>query len=291
MSPEAQPDQPSLTARDLVLTLRDLPSPPEAYYALNRLLDQPRWDAREAASIIEREPALTARVLRVANSPYYCLTRRVADVGQALMSIGSRELRNLVLVTTVLKTFSQIPSQVLSHRQFWLRAMRVGINARLLAAHGPLRPQQGELFIAGLLHDIGSLLICLKLPEQARQALLFRPEGPAGTAFSIEREVLGSEEAAVGRELLRQWRLPRVLELAVGCHPVPERGEEFAAAAAAVQLAVRWAGAQEQNVPVEQCLPQSSPLWQLTSTSPAALTALADEAERQYQAALDIFEL
>lgn len=291
MAAEAPAPRPQLTPRDLVLTLRDLPSPPEAYYALNRLLDQPHWDLCAAAAVVEAEPALAARVLRVANSPYYGLSRRVGDIGQAVRSIGSLELRNLVLVTTMLASFSHIPSEVISCRHFWLRGLRVAVNAHLLCERGPRAELAGELFVAGLLHDIGSLLTCLKLPELARKALLYRPDGPAGAVFSIERAVLRCADAAVGGELIRHWRLPRLLELAVGNHPVPEQSEEHAEAAAVVQLALWMAAAQEQGLSVDSYLDADDPLWDLAGVPAALAKELVEPAETRLRAALALFEV
>jgi HD-like signal output (HDOD) protein len=141
------------------------------------------------------------------------------------------------------------------------------------------------------LHDIGSLTACLKLPELARQALLYRPDGAAGAVFSIERAVLRTPDAAIGRELLHQWRLPRILELAVGWHPAPEQAEEQAVAAATVQLALFAAAAQEQALAFGEMADETHPAWQQAGLAPAAAADLAIAAEREFQAALALFEL
>lgn len=290
MRPEATAAAAALTPRDLVLTVRDLPSPPEAYFALSRVLDRPDWQTREVVAIVEQEPALTARILRLANSPYYGLGRQVAGVGEAVTLVGSEEVRNLVLVTTVLSGFSLLPSNALSPEDFWRRALRVAIGARLLAAEGRCRRQAGELFVAGLLHDLGSLVVCLAAPELARQALLHGwDDGEA--PFSIERAALGCAEAAVGRELLRHWRLPLLLEQAVGFHPTPAAAGDHEAAAATVQLAVWLAVAVEEGLDLDARLAPDHPLWRLAGVDPAVTSGLAPALRERHAAAVSAFGL
>ncbi len=280
----------SISPHDLVLTLRDIASPPEVYFQLNRALESSEWACKDLGAIVEKDASLTARVLKLVNSPSYGLWRQVATIEDAITVVGAAELRNLLLVTALLDVFSGIPAEIVTMRDFWRRSLRCAVVARLIAEQAGSGLNPRWMFVAGLLHDIGSIVVCLKLPELAREALLHQDGEEEMRPFSVECAVLGTRDAAVGRELLTLWKLPELLCRAVGDHTEPVLAEGNSASAATVFLARGIALAQERAVdPLQSYLPREHEAWAAARFSPAALEGLSEEAEVRYEEALGLF--
>jgi len=282
----------TLTPRDLVITLRSIASPPEVYVKVTNVLDNPLWQPTEVADVIEKDVSLTARILKTVNSPFYGLTRTVATISEAVPVVGAADLRNIVLITSVLETFAGIPAEFLSMREFWRRSLRCGVLAEIIAGRLDQRVNPRALFVAGLLHDIGSLVVCLKLPELAREALLHYSPAASRVPLSVECAVLGAEHAAVGYELLSLWNLPELLQEAVGYYPVPERASTHCVAAATVHLANRISYELEmgQRDPIAS-VPSHASAWELCGLMPNALGGVAEEAQQRFEMALGLFSI
>lgn len=218
---------------DLVKGAVRLLSPPEILLRLNTLLEDPECPASALGQVIGRDPVLTARLLRLANSPFYGFPSRIDTVSRAVTVIGMQALRNLVLVTSAVDCLSRLP--VPDMRTYWLHSLRAAIAARVLALHCDVDEPEA-LFAAGLLHDIGRQIIAAKLPEIARE--LGIRAGDTGMAVAeVEREVLGFDHAAVGAELLRAWRLPPTLCEPVAFHHRPLEATQTQLAAAIIHAA------------------------------------------------------
>lgn len=222
-----------ISPADLVRGAVRLLSPPEILLRLNTLLEDPECPASALGQVIGRDPVLTARLLRLANSPFYGFPSRIDTVSRAVTVIGMQALRNLVLVTSAVDCLSRLP--VPDMREYWRHSLRAAIAARVLALHcGATEPE--ALFAAGLLHDIGQQIIAAKLPEIAREVEI--RAGDTGTAVDeVERAVLGFDHAAVGAELLRSWRLPPTLCEPVAFHHRPLEAEDTQLPAAIIHAA------------------------------------------------------
>ncbi len=186
-----------------------LASFPDIYYRLREALDDPASSAGHIAGIIGRDPALAASLLRLANSPFYGFPKRIDSLARGVMIIGAGELAQLALGISVVARFLDIPSGCITMRQAWEHAVGCGVLARVLAAHrGGLPPER--LFVAGLLHDLGRLVLLRRLPRHvARVMTLARERGVP--LYAAERDVLGFDHAEVGQALLAHWRLPPAL--------------------------------------------------------------------------------
>lgn len=269
-------------ARDCALALRDLPSPPAVYAELTRLLDQRGWTVDHIADVLSADPGVTARTLRLANSPAYGLMRSVDTLQQAVSLLGLAELRQLVLATTVMERFRQIPATLLTPAVFRRRAVRAAVIARGLCDAGAAG-QARRAFIGGLLHDVGSLVACLVLPERSQQVLQLHTPDPAATLpFSVERAVIGSEANELGAALLTHWRMPEALCEAIRRLPDPASGGPEVADAALFQLAARLAAMTEGETIA--AVADDDPLWAVTGLDPdtgAGVPAATDDAFRE----------
>lgn len=265
-------------ARDIARALPSLASPPIVYQRLTALLERPDWTTGRVAEIVEADPGLTARVLRLANSPVYWVPRQVYSIEDAVQIIGLTELRNLVLVTTVIENFRGIPSDLLSLRHFWLRAVHCASAASALAEAD--RPADTRaLFVAGLLHDVGSIVCCQVVPEQVRAALVHGRDDGDEPPPSVECRVTGQRTAAVGAALLDQWRLPAPIVDAVAWHPDP--AGEGGRNAATIHLAMHFAWALDQSGrDAEALVSVEHPAWTLAELDPQVSAGVFERVNR-----------
>lgn len=220
----------------LVTEVGNLVSLPEVCTRVNEMVDDPSRTAEDIGKVISSDPALTARLLKIANSPFYGLSAEVDTVSRAITVLGTVQLRDLILASSSCQTFNGIPTDLISMEHFWHHSIFCGIAARKLANSCMLG--RGEaLFVAGLLHDVGQLAIFNRRPDRSRLVLLHaKNTKPVGLHIS-ERQVLQFDHMEVGAELTRQWRLPPFLQECVGYHHDPRRAEQFPKEVAVVHIA------------------------------------------------------
>lgn len=263
-----------------------LATPPEIYARLTHLLEQPTAALPAIAEVIECDPALSARLLKLVNSAFFSPPSPIHDITTAITLLGVRELRNLVLVTEVIQHFDGIPSELLDIYAFWRRSLRCAVLARALAQQSESPVDCAAVFSAGLLHDIGHLVICLRLPEFGRKALLeHRYRGLP--LHEVQRECIGFDYAELGAALARQWRLPEMLCEALAHHADPGRARAWQRELALVHLA--WRGSAAEGLALEQVkaqLPDDLPVWEQAGVSPAVLEVVVEQAKQDFDMAL-----
>lgn len=231
-------EMPSLTPfatspTDLVAGVDDLLSLPDAAIRLNALLTDPDVSMGQIAEVIALDPALTARVLRAVNSAYFGLRSRVDTISKAISMIGTSELHSLVLATSAAQAFKNISCKLIDMETFWQHSVRAGLAARGFA-ESSMRRHRERIFLSGLMHDVGKLVLYHQLPEVAVKIL----EGvKAGEAQEdMEFALLGYTHAEVGAVLLDHWNLPASLTEPVRYHHRCADAPAFTREAALVHL-------------------------------------------------------
>lgn len=277
-----------LTAREIVAGTVEVASLPEVFVRVNEMVDSPHYSSSDIGRLISKDPGLTARLLKIVNSPFYGFPSTIDTVSRAITIIGVRELRDLILATTMAKLFKGLPNDLVSMETFWRHSTLCAITARLLAAK--TRELNVErFFIAGLLHDIGSLLIYRKIPELAREALL-RASHNDQILEEAELQVMGFSHADVGAELLRKWRLPKNIVAAVEHHNAPSRAKEGVKEAAVVHLANIMANTIYEPGPDTRVLPPlDTGAWDMLALHPQDIEPAVVEAERQFDEVYALF--
>lgn len=175
--------------------------------------------ADELLAAIEPDQSMTVKILKVANSAFYSRARKVATLKQALMILGFQEVRNLVLASAVFNNFQKIKKiKAFDAEAFWRHSYMTGLAAKMMA--GPLKLPPGELFIAGLIHDIGKLALLTALPLEFTRTM--KMSGNCGLEGLIaEKHVLGLAHTDVGMRVLKRWMFPNHLVIATGFHHRP----------------------------------------------------------------------
>lgn len=190
----------------LVAKNKKLGSLPDIVDRVFQAMDDPNSTAAQIGKVINDDPALTARLLKLVNSPFYGFRSKIDTVFRAIALIGHNELRSVVLATSALKVFTGIPSDLVNMSLFWKRSLYTAVVARVLAAYR--REKEIErYFIAGLLHDLGSLLLYLECPDEMSKALTSNQQDKI-PLWEAEKQVLGYDHAEVGGALLKSWNLP-----------------------------------------------------------------------------------
>lgn len=253
-----------------------LASFPDVYFRLQEAINDPGASAGHIAGIIGRDPGLAASLLRLANSPLYGLPRPIDSLARGVMVIGARELTQLALGVAVVGRFRDIPDGCLTMRQTWEHAVGCAVLAQVLAVHLGL-PRE-RLFVAGLLHDLGRLVLLRRFPlHMAKAVALARRQGQA--VAEAEREVFGFDHAAVGATLLAHWRLPPDLAEAVGGHHGDGETGLDAAVVHVADVAAVAGGFGSNGSPLVP--PLSGPAFDALNIAPSVLPVALSQARRQ----------
>lgn len=212
-----------------------LPSLPAVVTQIIRTVADPKSTTLDLSRIISSDVSLTATILKVANSPLFGFSRKVSSLEQALKLLGFAEIQNLVLTKAVFNSFRNVKScGRFDSRRFWEHAFLCGLAARLLGKTFGVRGT--DVFVAGLIHDIGKLVLYTALP--ARFSKILESEGAADSrTFCTEQNLIGCAHDKVGRDLLHRWMFPKSLVTAVGFHHRPQEATEYRLLAIVVHLA------------------------------------------------------
>ena len=195
----------------------NFPSPPAIALQIVALAGDPEIDVARVASTISKDPGLTAKVLRVANSPLYSKRRKSENLRQALVALGLNAATTLALSFSLVSTYKTGSGAGISHARYWRRAILGASAARTFAALRGLRAPE-DIFLAALLQDIAVLAIDRVQPDFYRTP----PEAPHRDLVAHELAALGADHAAVGAWLLRHWKLPESLCATVEASHAPD---------------------------------------------------------------------
>ena len=243
----------ALTPKELVTGSIRLVSLPEVCIRVNEMLDEPAVTAAELGQIISQDTSLTARLLKIVNSSYYGFQSKVETVSRAVTVVGLRELRGLVIAASAVETFSNVPDTILNKVRFWRHSLYCGVIARLLAEQCNVLHSE-RLFVAGLLHDIGKLIIAQRLPTETRMIALEAENGKR-SELEIEQDFLGFTHAEVGGELMRAWNMPETLFESVAYHHEPQRAESGVIETCLIHLANIFTDEAEQGLDMKNEIP------------------------------------
>ncbi len=182
----------------------NLPSPPGIAARIIELAETPTTDMSSVADVVSLDPALTAKILRMANSPLYARKRKTDNLRQAIIMFGLNGTLTLALTFSLVSTLRANSITGMNYKSFWRRSLATAICSRLLGISLKLGVKE-DLFLAGLLQDIGMLALDKAIPE------LYQNIGTKQTDHryiqAIELKTLGTDHAAVGAWLIQNWNL------------------------------------------------------------------------------------
>lgn len=231
-----------------------LPSLPAVVVQLMALLQQQDVSLEPIAETLSLDQALAAKVLQLANSPFYGVSGRITSIRDGINILGLRPLSTLVLAAVLTVQFDQMHGKALHLEEFWCHSIACAVAARALAEAQGL--DEGSAFTAGLLHDVGLLVLDSLYPVEMAQALQWAVEHDA-PQLQAEQALLGVSHAEVGAWLARHWHFaPEVVEAIAGHHNPPDTAQlsltDLVHGANALVHALDLAGVAHEAVPALQ---------------------------------------
>ena len=216
----------------------ELPSLPEVYIRVTELLETETSSALQIGAAVQTDPALTARILKLINSAYYGLAFPVTSIPQALTLMGRDQLKQLLLGSVLSGVFKDFDISGFPLRPFWQHSIKTAIIARHLAMQNASIADHEAFFTAGLLHDIGWLIIA-RVEARAYQAIASEAEILGRDIVEIEQQTLGVSHIDVGVALLQDWNLPGLIVRCIKHHHEVDHEGPFAIETSIVYLANR----------------------------------------------------
>lgn len=276
------------TVWERVTAKAKLISLPAVYLRLKELIAQPDYSMADVALVISQDPALTARLLRLVNSPYFGLAAKIETVFRAVNMLGTRQVHDLALATSVAHSFADMPSEAMDMPRFWRQSVFCGLVSRGLGKAAGSADSE-RLFVAGLLRDIGHLVMYQTVPEPCRRAMLEaqRCEQPL---YLVERETIGIDYARVGGVLMRQWQLPGSLRETTDFHVEPRRALTYPMEAHLVHIASLLVTAVETGQEFGAgALTPDAESWDVTGLTLQQCLSVQSESAAEADSVLDFF--
>ena len=262
----------------LVAHMRELATLPDIYIRVKAVLDNPVSTHEDMAAAISTDPALSARLLRVANSAFYGIPGRINNIPRAVGLLGTQQVHDLVLATAVIHAFDRISPDLFDPRLFWHSSLATAAAAKLLAEHCNILDSE-RLFVAGLLSRIGNLILLEELPAQMRAIIAEAGDISNVALAAVQRDHLGFDYTVLSAELFRSWQLPHELVEPIRLHTQPASAGDFQLEAAILHVAVNLADAMLQNQPVETVVPAlEDEAWDITGLSIETLEGIKRQA-------------
>ncbi|HWD19408.1 MAG TPA: response regulator [Verrucomicrobiae bacterium] len=209
--------------KSLVCQLSRLPSIPSLYMEIIEKISRPETTLEDVGAIIARDVGMTAQILKLANSAFFGLRRQLASPEMAAAYLGLDTIKSLVLSIHAFAQFQGIDSGPLNMEALWTHSLQVAGSAKLIAkAEGADAKTAEEAFTAGMLHDLGKLVLAINMPKEFEQ--VWNCAQTEGTPFLVaEQNVFGANHADVGGYLIGLWGLPVPVVEAVALHHFPLR--------------------------------------------------------------------
>ena len=208
---------PPVMLEQLVGRGQELPSMPEIYLRVSELLEDDSSSLGQIAETVQNDPAITGRVLKMVNSSYYGLPSQISSVAQAVRLLGRERLRHILIGSVLRGVFLEQDNPAFSMLDFWQHSIKTAIIARELAVNVEQIDEPEAMFTAGLMHDIGRLLLINRFPERmlAAEEYMMRKRVDVLSAELIQ---MGVTHTAVGEALMHYWGLPPLLVECAGNH-------------------------------------------------------------------------
>jgi putative nucleotidyltransferase with HDIG domain len=254
---------------------------------IEEALASPQCNLNSIGDAIQKDPDLTARLLRLANSPFFGFANRLSTVTEAVSLLGIQQIQDMIVASSVLDQFKGVPDTLVNKDSFWRHSLAVGIAARLLAMERRL-PKPDKFFVAGLLHDVGRLVLLSQAAEWAQKVFeLYQAEKIL--LRDAEKKVLGYDHQQIAAELLQSWSYPTALVQAVEFHHAPNQSVAKLDAAV-VHIADHLVNAMGIGSSGEQFIaPLDEKAWTLLGLNTDTLARIIEAVDEQILAVEEAF--
>jgi HD-like signal output (HDOD) protein len=270
------------SAQELVQSCSNIFTLPEIYLRVRDVVDNPESTMDDLANALKIDPAISARLLKIVNSPLYGFPKQIDSISRAVNLIGMQSINDLVAATTLGRTFTGMTANLMDLPAFWRKSVLCALLAGKIAKASGIEESE-RFFIEGLLRDIGHLVLYQTIPQRAQSALV--EAGYLGSPLAeVEQSNIGCDFTEVGAELVHFWNMPNQIEQAIRHQLSPNEAGEFTLHASIVHLAGAVADHAELEL-VQACQPPAFDPFALACTKFVAdeHQALLKEAQEQLQ--------
>lgn len=215
----------SAAARRKIESVDNLPTLPTVASEIIAIANSPSSSATNVGALINRDTALTSKVLKLVNSPFYGFPQRIRTINHAIVILGFNKVKSLVLTASVFELTADRKSRGLDLRGFWEHALGVAIATAIAAGEFNRGVASDDAFVGGLLHDFGKVILDQFLTEEYAPVLQTAAD-EARDLRTVEREMLGFDHQQVGTWVAETWKLPPALVAAIRYHHVPSRARD-----------------------------------------------------------------
>lgn len=255
----------------------ELISLPEIYLKIRRLMQDPTSEIDDFAEVIRIDPSLSVAVLKLVNSAFFGFSGQIDSISRAVNMIGIGQLHNMVLSISSISILS-FPNDIWPLKTFWRSSLFTGVLSRLLSEQLNLNVRQSErLFVIGLLHEIGHLVLYAKFPEQAHLTIQTAEENNL-PAHLAEQQVLGRHYGQIGAMLMEQWEFPTEFQLITRYQPTPGEASDLPIETAILHIAHGFAHRQFGNGDNSLDDLIDPVVWEITQISPQQVEENLDAA-------------
>jgi HD-like signal output (HDOD) protein len=263
-----------------------IPTLPTVVDKLTRLLQNPQTSAEEVGRAITTDQSLASKVLKLVNSAFYGFPGRIGTITHAVVILGFSTVKNVVLTASIFDAFkrSKASTPGFNIEQFWLHSVACGAASLALAKQIGISERE-ECFIAGLIHDIGKIILCQHLPEEFSNAFQNAQNNDI-LFYESEKQIFESTHQDVGGLLAANWHLPPNLQHAVKFHHVPSTARDHFTITAIVHTADILVRALDHGNGGDNRIPAVAPVvWQNLGLDSIALEGLLENIDDEVQKA------
>ncbi len=221
--------------KNILSKIYNLPALPFIIDEVNTIIENPKSSAAQLSQVISKDPALSIKLLSVANSPLYGFPRRVSTIDFAIIILGFNHIRNITVAFSIMESFNNFKNLNFDHKKFWIHSLITATAAKRLSSDLGYR-YGGEAFTAGLLHDLGIPVICKYFPREFKQ-INDLVESLSISHDEAEEKILGITHKEIGHYLIEKWNLPQFLADVILNHHLPSDSEESTILTSLVHLA------------------------------------------------------
>ncbi|MCP4597357.1 HDOD domain-containing protein [Neptuniibacter sp.] len=227
-----------------ILRCKSVISLPAIYQKVTVKIDHPLTTNNELAEIVKLDAGISTKLLAIVNSSFYGFPSQISTISHAISLVGLRDFKNLVLGSSVVKQFEDVRATGFPINEFWDYSLHCAIAAKTLGKLWAGRQEQEALFIAGLLHDVGKLVIAQACQDRLDEIQQIWPNQQP----EQERELIGFDHAEAGAELIKSWGLPELLSCATRQHHQLDLAETPEATVLCVYMANAIACGEENRI-------------------------------------------
>lgn len=276
-----------VTAEEIVSESIKLISLPQVYTQVKQVIEDEHGSIKDLAEYIIYDPALTAQILKTANSVLWAPRYQIETICRALEVLGMRHVHDLVLAISVTEVFKNLNTEHINFLKFWKKSVFNAVTASAISKRGELIDLQRP-FVEALLSDIGHMVLYHKEPVLAQKAHDLA-KGDANQLVTFEKELIGCDYAEVGSQLATRWDLPECFADTIKNQNHPENSKNHLLESAILHIATRLTNKEFENEGLDLSETINTSVWTITELSEDCLPEVQIEAQQNSAAAFSMF--